>query len=132
MIIPIYLTYYIIPCILILFGKAFSIEEFIPQSIQQPPKTIIYAPWRGTYDKKIAITMSQETETPEAQKPCPLCDAHIYNKENLIVYKGEKNNIILTSQPYIHTGIHLLISPHEHIKELKNLPCTVRQEKDRL
>jgi diadenosine tetraphosphate (Ap4A) HIT family hydrolase len=111
--------------------KIFCME---PQTIshQQPQKPILYAPWRGTYAQKMETTISQATEIAQPKTSCRLCDANKYNKEDLIVYRGKKNNIILASQPYIDKGAHLLIVPLDHTKELSDLSPETRNEKDRL
>jgi len=69
----------------------------------------IWAPWRIEYI---------EMEKP---KGCILCNKPKENKDNLnfILYRGEKNFVILNSYPY-NPG-HLMIAPYRHIATLEEL-----------
>lgn len=70
---------------------------------------LIWAPWRIQYI---------EMEKP---KGCILCDKPLENKdpENYILYRGEKNFVMLNCYPY-NPG-HLLVAPYRHIARLEEL-----------
>jgi len=71
----------------------------------------IWAPWRIKY-----------IETAKAgAKGCILCEKPKENNdvENYILYRGEKNFIILNSYPY-NPG-HLMIAPYRHVANLEEL-----------
>src|SRR4030042_5958165 len=76
----------------------------------------IWAPWRIEYIK--------------AEKPagCILCDKpkEKRDKENYILYRGEKNFIMLNSFPY-NPG-HLLIALYRHTGNLEELTEVERNE----
>ena len=76
----------------------------------------IWAPWRIEYIR--------------AEKPagCILCDKPKENKdvENYILYRGEKNFIMLNCYPY-NPG-HLLIAPYRHIGTPEGLTVAERNE----
>ncbi len=69
----------------------------------------IWAPWRIEYI---------EMEKPEG---CILCDKPKENNDalNYILYRGDKNFIIMNSYPY-NPG-HLMIAPYRHIANLEEL-----------
>ena len=70
---------------------------------------LIWAPWRIEY-----IQM----EKPEG---CILCNQPKQNKDalNYILYRGEKNFVMLNAYPY-NPG-HLMIAPYRHIASLEEL-----------
>jgi ATP adenylyltransferase len=76
----------------------------------------VWAPWRIEYIK--------------AEKPagCIFCDIPKENKDagNYILYRGEKNFIMLNSYPY-NPG-HLLIAPYRHIGTPEDLTVAERNE----
>ena len=76
----------------------------------------MWAPWRIEY-----ILM----EKPEK---CILCDKPTENKDaqNYILYRGDKNFIILNSFPY-NPG-HLLVAPYRHTANLEELTEEERNE----
>jgi ATP adenylyltransferase len=76
----------------------------------------IWAPWRIQYI---------EMEKPEG---CILCEKPKENKDvpNYILYRGDKNFIILNSYPY-NPG-HLMVAPYRHIASLEGLTEEERQE----
>ena len=76
----------------------------------------IWAPWRIQY-----IQM----EKPEG---CILCQKPKENKDvpNYILYRGDKNFVILNSYPY-NPG-HLMIAPYRHVASLEELTDEERQE----
>jgi ATP adenylyltransferase len=80
----------------------------------------IWAPWRIEYIR--------------AEKPagCILCDKPKEDKDaaNYILYRGEKNFIMLNSYPY-NPG-HLLIAPYRHTGNLEELTDEERNEHYRL
>ena len=69
----------------------------------------IWAPWRIEY-----IQM----EKPEG---CILCEKPRQNKDalNYILYRGDKNFVIMNSYPY-NPG-HLMIAPYRHLASLEEL-----------
>ena len=69
----------------------------------------IWAPWRIEY-----IRM-------EKSKGCILCEKPRENNDvlNYILYRGEKNFVILNSYPY-NPG-HLLVAPYRHVDNLEEL-----------
>jgi ATP adenylyltransferase len=71
----------------------------------------IWAPWRIKY-----------IQTAKAGvEGCILCDKPKENndEENYILYRGEKNFIILNSYPY-NPG-HLMVAPYRHVASLEEL-----------
>ena len=76
----------------------------------------IWAPWRIEY------IMMKKTEG------CILCDKHgEYNDAaNYILYRGDKNFVILNSYPY-NPG-HLLVIPYRHVANLGELTNEERHE----
>ena len=76
----------------------------------------IWAPWRMEY-----IQM-------EKSKGCILCEKPEQDNdtENYILYRGDKNFIILNSYPY--SPGHLLVSPYRHIASLEELTEEERNE----
>lgn len=76
----------------------------------------IWAPWRIEY-----ILM----EKPEA---CILCQkpGEDRDERNYILYRGEKNFIMLNSYPY-NPG-HLLVAPYRHTANLEELTAGERNE----
>jgi ATP adenylyltransferase len=76
----------------------------------------IWAPWRIEYIR--------------AEKPagCILCDKpkEDRDKENYILYRGQKNFIMLNSYPY-NPG-HLLIAPYRHTGNMEELTEDERNE----
>jgi len=69
----------------------------------------IWAPWRINY-----IQM-------EKPKGCILCDKPKENNDasNYILYRGDKNFVIMNSYPY-NPG-HLMIAPYRHVANLEEL-----------
>ncbi|MFQ5997518.1 MAG: HIT domain-containing protein [Dehalococcoidales bacterium] len=76
----------------------------------------IWAPWRIQYI---------EMEKPEG---CILCEKPRENKDasNYILYRGDKNFIILNSYPY-NPG-HLMVAPYRHVASLEELTEEEREE----
>ncbi|MDD5126894.1 MAG: HIT domain-containing protein [Dehalococcoidales bacterium] len=76
----------------------------------------IWAPWRIQY-----IQM----EKPQG---CFLCDKPLENDDetNYILYRGEKNYIILNSFPY-NPG-HMLVTPYRHVAAPDKMTKKERQE----
>ncbi|MFC1901771.1 HIT domain-containing protein [Chloroflexota bacterium] len=76
----------------------------------------IWAPWRIEY------ILAEKTEG------CILCDKPKEDKDesNYILYRGEKNFIILNGYPY-NPG-HLLVVPYRHIGSLEELTEEERNE----
>ena len=76
----------------------------------------IWAPWRMEY-----IQMKKANG-------CILCEASKQNSDtaNYILYRGDKNFIILNSYPY-NPG-HLMIVPYQHIANLEELTDEERHE----
>ena len=76
----------------------------------------IWAPWRIKY-----IQM-------EKKEGCILCDKPKENNDalNYILYRGDKNFIIMNSYPY-NPG-HLMIAPYRHVANLEELTDEERNE----
>jgi len=76
----------------------------------------IWAPWRIQYI---------ESKKPEG---CILCEKPEQNKDsgNYILYRGDKNFIILNSYPY-NPG-HLMVVPFRHIASMEGLTVEERHE----
>ena len=79
----------------------------------------IWAPWRIEY-----IKMAQVGK----QKGCILCDKPRENDDesNYILYRGEKNYILMNSYPY-NPG-HLMIAPYRHVANLEELTDEERND----
>jgi ATP adenylyltransferase len=75
-----------------------------------------WAPWRIEYIRMVK------------QNGCILCDKPKEKKdaENFILFRGEKNFIMLNAYPY-NPG-HLLIAPYRHISSLELLTESERNE----
>ena len=69
----------------------------------------IWAPWRVEY-----IRMERPEECILCEKPKQDNDA-----PNYILYRGDKNFVIMNSYPY--TIGHLMISPYRHVAKLEEL-----------
>jgi len=76
----------------------------------------IWAPWRIKY------ILMEKTEG------CILCDKPKENNDtlNYILYRGDKNFVIMNSYPY-NPG-HLMIAPYRHIANLEELTDEERNE----
>ena len=76
----------------------------------------IWAPWRIEY------ILSEKTEG------CILCDKPKEDKDeqNYILYRGDKNFIMLNSYPY-NPG-HLMVAPYRHLATLEELTEEERNE----
>ena len=76
----------------------------------------VWAPWRIQYILE---------EKPEG---CVLCDKHRESNdaENYLLYRGEKNFIMLNLYPY-NPG-HLLVAPYRHAASLAELTAEERNE----
>jgi len=76
----------------------------------------IWAPWRIGYIQQ---------EKPEG---CILCEKPRQNNDtvNYILYRGEKNFVILNSYPY-NPG-HLMVAPYRHVANLEELTDAERNE----
>jgi len=89
-------------------------------------QAIIYAPWRENY-----VNAHNPYQKSDVYKPCTFCTI-ISNKndsENFILHRGKYSLVMLASQPYINNGIHFLVVPYEHKKELCDLsPETYHEE----
>jgi ATP adenylyltransferase len=104
-----------------------SKAEFILSSVEgKGRQAIIYAPWRESY-----INAQQKPELA-ISKPCIFCRIinNKNNTENFILHRGKYSLIMLASQPYIDKGIHVLIVPYEHKKELCNLSAETYYEEN--
>jgi ATP adenylyltransferase len=88
------------------------------------PNAVIYAPWRENY-------INAQKQKRSMYQSCTFCNIinNKNNRENLILHRGKHSLIMLASQPYIDNGIHFLIVPYEHKKELCHLsPETYHEE----
>lgn len=73
----------------------------------------IYAPWRYKYIKETVSNNSDDT--------CLFCEVvkEQNDKENLILYRGERNYVIINRYPY-NNG-HLMVIPYRHIQDIGKL-----------
>ncbi|NPA30878.1 MAG: HIT domain-containing protein [Chloroflexi bacterium] len=81
----------------------------------------LWAPWRMEY------IQGQAGRPPDGE--CVFCWAARQPKdgpENLVLFRGRHNYVILNRFPY--TGGHLMIVPYEHVADLAALPSEVRSE----
>lgn len=69
----------------------------------------IWAPWRIEYVLR------------EKEKGCIFCDKpkEAEDSDNLILYRGESNFVIMNNYPY-NPG-HLMVAPYRHIADLQDL-----------
>lgn len=90
------------------------------------PLNIVYAPWREDY-----VNAQQKPKNP-LYKPCIFCNiiSNKNNAKNLILHRGKHTLIMLASQPYIGNGIHFLIVPYEHKRELCDLSTETYDEEN--
>ena len=82
----------------------------------------LWSPWRHEY---IARAGSEESDAA----PCIFCAAQqnpAADEENLVLYRGTHNFVILNRYPYI-SG-HLMIAPSAHLGELDSAPKAVTDE----
>lgn len=116
------------------FSDLLCMETIYSYDQLQPPhfakasggrQAIIYAPWRENY-----INAQQKRDF--INKPCTFCKiiSNKNNRENLILHRGKHSMIMLASQPYIDNGIHFLIIPYEHKKELSELSAEAYHEEN--
>ncbi len=77
----------------------------------------LWAPWRLEYIKKIIVG-----------EGCILCQipAEGSDQINYILYRGDKNFIIMNSFPY--NSAHLMVAPYRHIANLDELTDRERNE----
>jgi len=77
----------------------------------------LWSPWRYQY-----------VTTTRSASACIFCDfaASSNDEENLVVYRGERNFIVLNRFPYT-TG-HLMIVPYEHVDMLEAASAETVQE----
>lgn len=70
----------------------------------------LWSPWRYRYVSKVS-----------PGEECIFCAKHAENRdeENLIVYRGRRNFVLLNLYPYT-TG-HLMVAPYEHVAALDEL-----------
>ncbi len=80
----------------------------------------LWAPWRIKY-----IRMAKEAGCILCQKPAESDDELSY-----ILYRGEKNFIIMNSYPY--NAAHLMTAPYRHVASLDELTDEERDEHYRL
>ena len=72
--------------------------------------THLWTPWRSTYMK-----------AGKDQSRCVFCDAAASDrdKENLVVFRGQQNFVLLNRYPY--TSGHLMIAPYAHVPRLNDV-----------
>ena len=81
----------------------------------------LWTPWRYTY-----------IQGANRQKGCIFCEkpaAH-QDEENLIVFRGERNFVILNAFPY--TNGHVMIAPYQHVATLEATDADTLAEMMRL
>ena len=69
----------------------------------------MWSPWRYRY-----------VSTASSQEGCIFCakSAADHDEENHIVYRGERNFVILNLYPY--TNGHLMVAPYEHVASIED------------
>ncbi len=111
--------------ILIIIPRVVCMET--KYSLYKPqPSAIIYGPWRENYIN------AQQKPTTYVNKPCTFCTivSNPDNNKNLILHRGKHSLIMLASQPYIDNGMHFLIVPYEHTRELCDLSSETYHEEN--
>ena len=92
-------------------------------------QAIIYAPWREHY-----VNAHNPHQNPEQifHRPCIFCRivTEKNDTKNFILHRGKHSLIMLASIPYIDNGIHFLIVPYEHKKELCDLSSETYHEEN--
>lgn len=78
----------------------------------------IWAPWRIEYILGVKPEKEARGETPE---DCIFCQANNFGDDTkkLILFRGEKNFIIMNLYPY--TSGHLMIVPYRHLNALEEM-----------
>jgi ATP adenylyltransferase len=76
----------------------------------------IWAPWRVQYIRSPSTTGCIFCDKPQEDK----------DTENLILYRGEKNFVIMNAFPY-NPG-HLLVVPYRHIGKIEDMTAEERRE----
>jgi ATP adenylyltransferase len=81
----------------------------------------LWTPWRSTY-------MREKRD----KTGCIFCEAAASNadEENLVVYRGALNFVILNRYPY--TSGHLMIAPFQHVSRLQQMDEATAEELMRL
>ncbi len=81
----------------------------------------LWTPWRSTY-------MQEKKDN----RRCVFCDAAAgaSDEENLVIYRGTLNLILLNRYPY--TSGHLMIAPYEHVARLTLATVATAEEMIRL
>lgn len=74
----------------------------------------LWAPWRMEY-------LTDAPQLKEGMRNCVLCEISKakQDRENLIVYRGEKNFVVLNKYPY-NNG-HLMVVPFQHESDYMSL-----------
>jgi diadenosine tetraphosphate (Ap4A) HIT family hydrolase len=107
---------------------AITISQFF-HIVSMDRQALIYAPWREMYCNQPNKTREQTEYMP--QRSCVFCRIITDKNDtpNLVLHRGKHTLIMLASQPYIDNGMHFLIVPYEHKKELCELsPETYNEE----
>jgi ATP adenylyltransferase len=81
----------------------------------------LWTPWRYTY-----------IQGANPQKACIFCEKQAAHRdeENLIVFRGERNFVILNAFPY--TNGHVMIAPYQHVATLEATDAATLAEMMRL
>ncbi len=105
----------------------------------------LWSPWRYRY-------VTSGTQEPEGGAPCLFCrvaghtgsghsgdaqpgtghagDVHSTDRENYVLYRAERNFILLNRYPY--SSGHLMIAPYEHVGTLEDARTETLEELIRL
>lgn len=100
------------------------IYTYCTVSIGMEKQSLLYMPWRVEYNPTSPSNIQSSTiPTAQKEKPCIFCKIgqENDNEKNYVIHKGKYTYIALATQPYISSGVHLLILPFAHGKELSNL-----------
>lgn len=71
----------------------------------------LWTPWRYQYVTKL--------EEPQSCLFCSVAAQPAHDREHLVVFRGERNLIMLNRYPY--TSGHVMVAPYEHAATLEDL-----------
>ncbi len=86
----------------------------------------LWTPWRYSY-------VTEPKGDPRDRSQCPFCgilESGCSDREFLIVFRGERNFVMLNRYPY--TSGHMLVVPYAHFASLGEAPLETAEELMRL
>ena len=89
----------------------------------------LWSPWRYNY---VSSTPASPSVSPTEPAQCIFCRAANSSEdfENLIVFRGERNLIMLNRYPY--SSGHVMIAPYSHVASLEEADTATLEEVIRL